>query len=738
MPISRPQKERIPPKLRPFVSLGFNYSPARTSGKEAYGTCPLCEKDGKFYVNTITGQYSCKFGKCAISGNIFTLLEAYWKKLSRTPASRELWNRLQKDRGIPAGILKSAGIVWDGDRWIIPVRNVKGSIVNFRFYKWGKKLIGLPELETYPLGMDALTDASRKGEPVYVVEGEWDAFAVEAILDEAEEPGIVIGLPGAGAFKDDWLEHFRGRNVIHGFDFDIAGFKGLKRTHDKLTGVARSQRMISWPDSLSDGYDFRDFYNDDGTFEAFRAMITDYREPELDEELEQDEVPAEKIIESFPSLDSGERVPFREVLDVYAKWLMLSPDLVDAIRVTYAVIISNQLDGDPVWLHLAASPGFGKTEILNSCSACSHVVMRSTVTAHSLVSGFQLSGGRDPSLIPQLFGKTLCIKDFTEILGMPKVARDEIYSIIRGAYDGRIEKTFGNGVRREYRGYFSIITGVTPKIFGERGSVVGERFLVFHLPKKPDTDMSDIIMAALMNVGGESEMKEEIAEKARQFLEFKIEASDVPQIPREILLRIAALAQVVSMLRGTIEKDYIRDHVSYRPEYEVGTRPAKQLAKIAIGIALQNNKGEPINWEDIYRVVKKVGKDSCIGWNYETLDYLTQNDGQLLQALSKACNIPITTLANQLEELEMLGVVTKGALATGVKGRRPNRYWISNMFRKHWLAAGFEIREAKLRKPRLRFRQMKGETHVLHSNGNGRISESRLTLPDKETRTRVT
>ena len=42
-------------------------------GSQLIGQCPLCDKQGHFYVDPETGQYKCK--RCAESGNNYTMLK---------------------------------------------------------------------------------------------------------------------------------------------------------------------------------------------------------------------------------------------------------------------------------------------------------------------------------------------------------------------------------------------------------------------------------------------------------------------------------------------------------------------------------------------------------------------------------------------------------------------------------------------------------------------------------------
>src|SRR5262249_23758004 len=143
---------------------------------------------------------------------------------------------------------------------------------------------------------------------------------------------------------------------------------------------------------------------------------------------------------------------------VYCRHLHLpEPDVVD---VTLAVPAGNKLlKTDSLWLFLKGPPGSGKTEMMNALKGLPEWAMLvSNLTPAALISGFgdPTKDRTGQSLLPQLDGKTLIVKDFTTILSMNPTARDEIFGILRDAYDGHASKNFGTG-RREYDSRFNLL-----------------------------------------------------------------------------------------------------------------------------------------------------------------------------------------------------------------------------------------------------------------------------------------
>ncbi len=719
----RMPKERVPEKIRPYETLGFHAS--GSTGREHYGNCPLCGKDGKFYVNDETGQFSCKAGACLRSGNTYSFISQWLEVVADSPiairgASAEEWEEFVLDRCISQEKLVRCGIVWDGDRWALPTTNLKGVVTNLRFYRKGRKMRGLPSLEVGLWNHHTLADVDKKSWPVVLCEGEWDGIALEESVEIEGKQIRVVGTPGAGILKDEWIEDFRGVDVILAYDNDIAGMKGRKRAYTKLRSVAKSIKMVKWTDGFPEEFDVRDFIRNGGTVDDLFELVVPFKD-QLKEENDPD--PEDHVnpqanqrnLEDFPVYIQGERPKLSEIFKVYDEHLLMTPEMRDGIRVMYAVVLSNQIGGDPLWVHICAPAGRGKTELLMSMSEVGNVVTRSTVTPHSLISGFELPGGRDPSLIPKLFDRTFLIKDFTEVLKMSLTSKQELYSILRGAFDGRVEKQFGNRVGlREYRGYFSMVSGVTHAIYGERGTALGERFLIFRMgkPRCGLDDDTDVIMAALSTAGDEvAAMKAHLASAATRFLEWRFEKDQFPPLSQVVRHRIASLAQLVSMLRSAVDKDN-KDILYYRPEHEVGTRLAKQLAKLAVCLALQNDPPEVT--EDDMRIVTQCAIHSCVAWNLDTLGFLTSKDGQTIDEISHEADIPKTTLREHLESLVMLGVLRKEFEPPVGRGRSIARYWVSPMFRKHWRNAGMpsapsprEDNPPPVKRPRPKMRKKK-------------------------------
>ena len=327
--------------------------------------------------------------------------------------------------------------------------------------------------------------------------------------------------------------------------------------------------------------------------------FTDPAKPTIDEvEKEQERLPLK------PDLTN------EELEATYRKWLYM-PDT-KVLDIMFGTVFANRLSGDPVWVFFVAPPAGSKSELLMSLSRCDECYPLTSLTPHSLVSGTSWGEGKDPSLLPQLDKKVLVLKDFTTILSMNYAARDEIFGILRDIYDGRTEKSFGNGLKREYKVKFGVLAGVTPVIetFSAMNQSLGERFLRYRLPLDTQESEEAKIMKAISNVNCELKMRAELCQAAASVLARENPPDDLmPHFIDKYVPKVVALAQLSAWMRGVVDRDRFTQQVLYRPSSEVGTRIAKQLVKLAMGIGIY--RGTRLLGLHEFDCIRHVAIDSC-------------------------------------------------------------------------------------------------------------------------------
>jgi P4 family phage/plasmid primase-like protien len=246
---------------------------------EAVGDCPFCGKEDHFYVNIQNGLWDCKL--CGVSGNVSGFLSQLIEQ-AHTETQPGDWEKLSQNRKLPVEAFKPWGLGWDGQNWLIPARSGDGVVRTVRMWnpitKEMRSTTGCP---VQLMGCDKIGTAST----IWVCEGEWDFFALCWLLKMLGRPDdAVVGVPGAGTFKSDWVKFFKGKNVVLCYDNDEPGAKGEQKAAGFLTGVVKSLRFLKWNTDEPEKMDIRDLItaglhdgrpNDTAKYQAILAKIQD-------------------------------------------------------------------------------------------------------------------------------------------------------------------------------------------------------------------------------------------------------------------------------------------------------------------------------------------------------------------------------------------------------------------------------------------------------------------------------
>lgn len=643
--------------LKGFSVHGVSFS--RESGNQAIGGCPFCGKEGHLFVNTANRLWDCK--RCGLKGNFNTFLELVSKQNVKNLTDKRL-NDIAANRKLPKAAFNKWELGWNGKEYTIPVRNAKGVVEDLRRWKLGGKAMATTGANLGLLGMHKL--ALMPGKDVFVCEGEWDTIALAWLFKKLDTQSVAVGVPGASIFKNEWIEAFVNRRVFLLHDNDGAGEAGKKLCYEKLRAVSPDIKIIRWPETLPTGFDVRDFVTNEAVRNQKPRKAWGMLKSLLVSPLEAvpSSVPPTAQPGTIVPVKPTERVNPKEIADAYRKWLHMPSD--EALQVLFGMVFANKIQGEPLWIFLVAPPGGSKSELLMSLSSNPLVESTTSLTPHTLVSGANFQSGTDPSLLPKLNNRILVIKDFTTILTMHYTSRDEIFGVLRDCYDGKTEKNFGTGLKRSYVSHFGILAGVTPKIeeFGVMHQSLGERFLKYRLNTGSKTlSETDRIRRALSNINREKQMREELCTAANRVLGMPLPES-LPTIPSNIFEMIINLAQTCAMMRGVVDRDRWTQQVIYKPMIEVGTRLAKQLAKLAIGVSIYRQEKE-VSLE-VYDLIRRIALDTAPDRVEETVRQLwegTKEEGSTLRTIdvSQKTRLPVATCFRVLQDLELLRLVER-------------------------------------------------------------------------------
>ena len=225
------------------------------TGDERICTCPSCGKEEHLYFNIRKSVFDCK--RCGESGTYIHLLDLLQEDLTVGDASITI-RELAASRNLRAAAFAGHSLGHTGDFYVLPVRGIDGKLQDLRRCRIGGKWLSAPSAKAGLFRAEYLGDESRKSERILIAEGEWDTMALEWLRQKAKQCGIVVGVPGAGTFKSEWVPWFAGRHVVTMFDNDDAGARGEARVARMLGAVTDSIQFYRWPANAPEGCDISD------------------------------------------------------------------------------------------------------------------------------------------------------------------------------------------------------------------------------------------------------------------------------------------------------------------------------------------------------------------------------------------------------------------------------------------------------------------------------------------------
>ena len=312
------------------------------------GLCPFhADTRSSFSYNHQTGQWKC-FTGCGggsvldyivltsgqkfkdvlfMMGDKLGIQRPYEDQAKRPPIKEELIRHyqdclnndegvkkyLQEQRGLALATINRYQVGWDirRQRFTIPVRDERGILSNIRLYNAKKdpKIINYTEgvwkygSPARLYGLDELVKS--EGKQVILCEGEWDR-----LLLQQENLLAVSGTHGCSVFRPEWVQFFRGRNIIIIYDNDKEGQNAAVNIVLKAfkNSEINSVKNIALPlKGDKDDKDITDFFHRHGfTGADLQKLIDETPVHKYGEEKE-----AEEIIR----LDSFTEIERKEIID---------------------------------------------------------------------------------------------------------------------------------------------------------------------------------------------------------------------------------------------------------------------------------------------------------------------------------------------------------------------------------------------------------------------------------------
>jgi hypothetical protein len=676
----------------------FAITPTKEVKDNYVATCPFmdCQKPSHFYFNKQSGLFNCK--KCGRTGNYYSFISFFHQNL-KTVTTSEDYKFLETERGIPSDIFELAN--WYRNpttgRWYVPYYGGTG-LVNLGAFDPGsfnpKNRFRIFKSPGMDLQLFNVFNTKRFEEEVIVTEGEWDALAFYAAFRALRKDApTILGLPGATSWKQDWNTRFKGKSLTFFFDKDQGGEQGIEVLRKRSTGLRYS--IANWESpalaklklskaKTADLKDVRDIWTKAKTKSEVLTALFDMAATTKEDSSEDTVVEeGDEVRKSFSvDIDSITKITSHSTFQKNIKEsLYTSKSILQTIDAMLAVCLSVKMPGEPLWLFVVGPASCGKSTVIEAFGGHNkYFDYTSKLTATSLVSGWRNPDGSDASSLHKMNQRTMFVKDMTVLLGMPDGVQQQLWDLLRDAYDGYIKVQWGNGKTFEATDFkFNIIAGVTPIIYKHNDASKGERFLrIDFLGTEFDED--EHMDLAWDGAATKKENKTKLQHTMLGYYKHVLETFDpenTAEVPQPIRDKVKALAKLTARLQTQVEKDR-NEGMIYRPRSAVATRLQLQFKNLILSLA--HVRGEKVVSEATYDIVRKVGFDSCPGLNFEVIDYIRKHGSATRKSLISGLKIPSTRIHQIVTDLEQLGILVqdKESNDSGNRGRDVYTYNLSD------------------------------------------------------------
>lgn len=325
-------------------------------------------------------------------------------------------------------------------------------------------------------------------------------------------------------------------------------------------------------------------------------------------------------------------------------------------------------DWDMVWPFLVGPPSCGKSEIIDAFRELPDCHPVSRFTEAGLLSGSpqrERAADATGGLLHQI-GKRgiLLVSDFTLVLSQRADRRDDLISLFRDIYTGRLERALGadGGKMCVWTGKLGFLAGVTEVIDDHHATIAkgGDRFIYSRFTSLSARQKQERYQFSLRQ---QAEWhRDHLTEAIIEFMEQ--ERSAPPVLPIGYEQKLIALSDLATTARSPVERDWRTREIVDFHEPEYADRLMKQLRGLRWGLRYIGLT-EKQTWD----VVSSTAVD-CVPRLKGRIIELLSSEAVVTQLVAQRVGRPILSVRRALEELECFGVVRREHAANRSHGDR--------------------------------------------------------------------
>lgn len=273
---------------------------------------------------------------------------------------------------------------------------------------------------------------------------------------------------------------------------------------------------------------------------------------------------------------SNNKVTLDDVRKKFKEYLYL--DDTDMLEVMLATILSNRIEGTPIWMIFCGASGDKKSTTLKTSKRLDNVIKIDQLTKNTFASGKPNVWDLGSDL--QNNSNVLMILDLASISSKNPDEKKEIFAQMRNLYDGVIYKLTGSGVRKEYENcHVTLIAGTIPHLKREYliHQQLGSRELIFDTEAEIEDNGYKMDMA-WANEDYEKQMEQALEQALTDFMKSaEVKPLNISDENKEFLKK---QANKLAILRAVGSYNQITDELDTKVIPEVPTRLIKQFKRL--------------------------------------------------------------------------------------------------------------------------------------------------------------
>jgi hypothetical protein len=346
--------------------------------------------------------------------------------------------------------------------------------------------------------------------------------------------------------------------------------------------------------------------------------------------------------------------------ETFHKWFKYADetllDLCLAVKIHSLMLGKYQI---PLWLFIVSASGDRKSSTVTSFYDDGQATyFLNYLTKNTLASGQKKNVKND--LAPQLNGKLVLTGDMSQFVKLNDNEKGAIWSQLREAYDGRVQKVTGSGVSTFYNGVFWDWLACSTPIIDEElilKNELGTRELLYRMPNENNgEDRNQLMEAVWNNADLKTQREKELKEAVRDYFKWWHSQTFNVSISEETKKTLFDYAYFVTQLRVTAECDWRTGDLTNFVYPEKPTRILEQLKMLFVCLKMIDPEYSD---EDALKKIFEVVKSSIHPVRLKILLAIRRNGKLSTTEIAHKVGLHYATTNRELQVCKQLEILIR-------------------------------------------------------------------------------